>query len=481
VWFDDLTGEPFMTLGMPVVDVRDGVADGVVVAYLRLKEIRDLIGGIRVGESGSAYLVDDHGKVVAHRDPSVVLRGTSYQVPDQNGIQRGLDGTRVVLVSREIPLGEQTLTLVTERPASEALALTVRTLVITSALVTAALVAAGFLGFMIDRQIVQPTVGLAATARSLAAGDLTQRVEGRRYDELGVLAQAFNTMADQLQKTIGSLEKRVAQRTQALSRANEELKAEVAERRRAEAELVRSNAELERFAYVASHDLQEPLRMITSYVRLLAQEYEDRLDTDAQRYIIYVVDGANRMKVLIDDLLAFSRVGSQGKPFEPTDCDEVVEQVTSDLAEAIRESRGEVTWESLPTIMADATQLAQLLQNLIGNGIKFRGEVPPHVHVGAELTNCGAGPGEAQVEFREEWRFSVRDNGIGIAPRHHERVFQMFERLHHRSEYPGTGIGLATCKKIVERHGGRIWVESELGTGSTFYFTIPVREDSLGR
>ena len=185
---------------------------------------------------------------------------------------------------------------------------------------------------------------------------------------------------------------------------------------------------------------------------------------------------------LIDDLLAFSRVGSQGKPFEPTNCGDVMEQVIADLEEAIKESQGGVTWESLPTVMADATQLTQLLRNLVSNGIKFRGEAAPHVHISAELANSGAGLSEGQKDAWEEWLFSVRDNGIGIASKHYERVFQMFERLHHRSEYPGTGIGLAICQKIVERHGGRIWVESEPGEGSTFCFTIPSREgDDPGR
>jgi light-regulated signal transduction histidine kinase (bacteriophytochrome) len=242
-------------------------------------------------------------------------------------------------------------------------------------------------------------------------------------------------------------------------------------------ELARSNEELEQFAYVASHDLQEPLRMVTSYVQILAQDYEDRLDADADRYINYAVDGANRMKVLIDDLLEYSRVGSQGKPFEPTSCGDVMEQVVSDLEGAIKESQGSVTWEALPAVMADTTQLAQLLRNLVGNGIKFRSEAPPHVHVSAELARTAAGLSEAPGDTSDQWLFSVRDNGIGIAPKYYERIFQMFQRLHRRSEYPGTGIGLAICQKIVERHGGRIWVESELGEGSTFFFTIPLREE----
>jgi signal transduction histidine kinase/CheY-like chemotaxis protein len=241
-------------------------------------------------------------------------------------------------------------------------------------------------------------------------------------------------------------------------------------------ELERSNAELEQFAYVASHDLQEPLRMVTSYVQILAQDYDGKLDPDADRFIGYVVDGADRMKVLINDLLEYSRVGSRARPMEPTDCEELMGQVTSDLEAAISESGGEVAWGSLPVVTVDPTQMAQLLRNLVSNAVKFRGGAAPLVHVSAEITARGAGAAGDLPAGAREWVFSVRDNGIGIAPKYHERIFQMFERLHHRSEYPGTGIGLAICQKIVERHGGRIWVESEPGKGSDFRFTIPIRD-----
>ena len=224
-------------------------------------------------------------------------------------------------------------------------------------------------------------------------------------------------------------------------------------------DLRRSNAELEQFAYVASHDLQEPLRMVSSYVEILAEEYSGRLDADADRFIGYVVDGATRMKGLINDLLTYSRVGTQGKPFGPADCNFIVESVLMDQARPLEECGGKVTYEELPVLTGDDTQLTQLLQNLLSNALKYRRDVAPRVHVCAERQ-------------RDAWAFSVRDNGIGIAPRHSERIFQMFQRLHHRSEYPGSGIGLAVCQKIVERHGGRIWVESEPGKGSTFHFTI---------
>jgi len=224
-------------------------------------------------------------------------------------------------------------------------------------------------------------------------------------------------------------------------------------------ELVRSNTELERFAYVASHDLQEPLRMVASYTQLLERRYKGKLDSDADEFIGYAVDGATRMQQLINALLDYSRVSTRGKPFSPTNCEEVFNQAIANLQASIKENAAIVTHDYLPTIMADGTQMVQLFQNLISNAIKFHGEEQPEVHVGAERNGT-------------EWIFSVRDNGIGIDPQYFDRIFVIFNRLHSRQEYPGTGIGLTICKKIVERHKGRIWVESQPGKGATFYFTI---------
>ncbi len=239
-----------------------------------------------------------------------------------------------------------------------------------------------------------------------------------------------------------------------LLRARQELEKTVAD-------LKRSNAELEQFAYVASHDLQEPLRMVASYTQLLAKRYKGKLDTDADEFIGYAVDGANRMQRLINDLLAYSRVTTQGHGFELVDCSTLLEEVLDNLRLAVDESRTVVTHDVSVTVMADRIQLGQVFQNLIGNAIKFRGQEPLWVHICVERRN-------------DEWIFSVRDNGIGIDPQYAERIFVVFQRLHDRAEYPGTGIGLAICKKIVERHGGRIWVKSQLGKGAKFYFTLPV-------
>ena len=225
-------------------------------------------------------------------------------------------------------------------------------------------------------------------------------------------------------------------------------------------ELARSNRELQQLAYVAAHDLQEPLRMVASYVELVAERYKGRLDEKADKYINYAVEGADRMKALVDALRGFLVLTTQARPFEPVDAAASILGALANLHQVIEEREAVVTHDPLPSIKGDPAQMVQLFQNLIGNALKFC-DGTPRVHVAAERTG-------------EEWVFSVRDNGIGIAPEHHERIFQIFQRLHGRDKYPGTGMGLAICKKVVERHGGRIWVESRPGQGSTFFFTLPV-------
>jgi PAS domain S-box-containing protein len=246
---------------------------------------------------------------------------------------------------------------------------------------------------------------------------------------------------------------------------------DISERKRAQqhlvktvAELKRSNDELEQFAYVASHDLQEPLRMVASYTQLLAKRYKGRLDSEADEFIAFAVDGSNRMQGLIQDLLAYSRAGTNGKALHEISSENALAEALSNLRTTIQESSAEVTNDPLPAILTDDRQLIQVFQNLVGNAIKYRSAEVPRVHVSA--TKNGG----------KDWIFSVRDNGLGIDLQYFDRIFVLFQRLHGREEFKGTGIGLTICKKIVERQGGRIWVESQPEKGSTFYFTLPERD-----
>ena len=228
------------------------------------------------------------------------------------------------------------------------------------------------------------------------------------------------------------------------------------------ADLERSNAELKKFAYVASHDLQEPLNQVANYVQLLEMRYQNALDEDANEFIGYVVGGVSLMQTLIDDVLAYSKVDMQNIEFSPTSAEAALEKALNNLRRRIEETGATITHDELPTVMADSTQLMQLFLNLIGNAIKFKSEKPPEIHIGVSRSE-------------DEWLFSVSDNGIGIEPRFSDRIFVIFQRLHARDEYPGTGMGLAICKKIAECHRGNIWVESQLGEGATFNFTIPLK------
>jgi signal transduction histidine kinase len=290
----------------------------------------------------------------------------------------------------------------------------------------------------------------------------------RHAEELGQRVAERTQQLDQARISALNMMEDAEEARRRAEQANRDLQAEISERERTEkalnltlADLERSNRELEQFAYVASHDLQEPLRMISSFTQLLAHRYGDQLDDDAHEFIAYAVDGANRMQHLIGDLLAYSRVGTRGGPFELTDSTSALGQALVNLHLAIEESHAVVTNGELPMVQVDEGQLVQLFQNLIGNALKFRGQEPLCVHIAAEQKDG-------------YWVFSVRDNGIGIDPQFHERIFAIFQRLHSRNQYDGTGIGLAISKRIVERHGGEIWVESQLGQGATFYFTIPV-------
>jgi signal transduction histidine kinase len=342
-----------------------------------------------------------------------------------------------------------------------------------------------------ERIEIRDREGLAAAAElvrtrsaKLHMDEIRALIAGMRLEENGLLKSRSEEADASLRKTrvvivvgeilgfaflslagaiVGQEMRRRGRAEQEIRQLNTDLERRVAERtaeldERAK-ELGRSNSELQQFAYVASHDLQEPLRMVASFTQLLAKRYKDKLDDDAREFINYAVDGETRMQTLISDLLAYARVGTQGKPLAPTDCEALFKRVLESLRFVIGETGVVISHDPLPTVMADPQQLGQLFQNLLTNAIKFRGAETPRVNVSVERNGS-------------EWKISFRDNGIGIAEEHVERIFVIFQRLHTKTEYPGTGIGLAICKKIAERHGGRIWVEAS-PEGSTFCVTIP--------
>uniref|UniRef100_UPI0040274D7D sensor histidine kinase n=1 Tax=Candidatus Avalokitesvara rifleensis TaxID=3367620 RepID=UPI0040274D7D len=427
---------------------------GVIVNYYDLAALSEIATNrTGLGETGEVYIVDGDGTMLTESRfiDGAPLRQKVYTEPvskiaeggaEMAGVYSDYRGVPVVGASRYIP--EYGWILLSEMDESEAFT-PIRTLgivVLVVGLVAAA--AAAGVGIVFSTSVSRPIKRLTDATRRFAGGDLGARTEVTRRDEIGDLAKSFNAMAQGLEVEI--TEHKLAEGK--LSRTVTDLE--------------RSNAELQQFAYVASHDLQEPLRMVASYTQLLARRYKGNLDADADEFIAFAVDGANRMQTLINDLLQYSRVGTRGKPFELTNTKTVLDQTVSNLDVAIKESGAVITHDTLPTVMADATQLTQVFQNLISNAIKFRSKETPRVHVSAK-------------EKENEWVFSVRDNGIGIDPQYFDRIFVIFQRLHGKTEYPGTGIGLAVSKRIVERHEGRIWVESKEGKGSTFYFTIPKR------
>jgi PAS domain S-box-containing protein len=308
--------------------------------------------------------------------------------------------------------------------------------------------------YWVDTTIV-PTLGMEGKPRQYVAirADVTERKQAEEnlvklHGEMEARNLKLEEKTMELQRTRDELEYRVIKRTEDLAKANRTLE--------------NSNIELQQFAYVASHDLQSPLRSISGFVQLLKMDYEEKLDDQARDYIRRTVESIAQMQTLIRDLLSYSRVESRSRPFLPVPLMDVFHGAVSLLESSIRDAGGQVTCDELPVVSGDSSQLAQLVQNLIGNGLKYHGTEPPHVHV-------SAGPGIK----KNEWIVSVRDNGMGIEPKYFGRIFEIFKRLHDQKEYPGTGIGLAVCRRVVERHGGVIWVESEPGHGSNFRFSIP--------
>jgi signal transduction histidine kinase len=413
------------SIAIPIMEQGGGVA-GLLVVYPREDYFRDVVSGMRIGK-GFIYIVDKNGALVYHPayKPDRVIDFSG--LPAVEKVKRGLKGSE----TGEDPIGKEPVIsvfqpmkwgwgLIMQRPQKEALQ-PVESMIV---------------GLLIFAGIAAFTGGIMA-------------IDGME------LLYSTRTLSLKLQE-----------REKTEREMKERLQVELAERKAAEkkleltlADLERSNKELEQFAYVASHDLQEPLRKVGSFTELLGRRFSGQMGPEADRYMGYIVDGAKRMSMLINDLLTFSRIGTSTREFASTDLNNVLRRTLDDLQHRIQESGAEVTYDDLPVVRAEESQMGMVFQNLISNAMKFHRDEKPRVHVSARKEGGS-------------WIFSVSDNGIGIEAEYLDRIFSMFQRLHSKSDYPGTGIGLAICKKVVERHGGRIWVESEFGKGSTFYFKI---------
>ncbi len=444
---------PVMTVSTPLVD-RQGRTIAVLAGHLNLANLAGIIEqrGDSV-ETKDAYLVNRSNYFAS--EPRM---GGGYVLKEKafsEGVEAALSGINgvsyydnyqgVPVIGAYSWLPASNMALITEIDQEEAYssiaALGRQTVVMGIGLV----LLAGIVGWFVSLTISKPVKLLVLGTEEISRGNLDCRVQTSGRDEIAALGKAFNQMTAELQNTLISRD--------LLIKSEQQLK-------QALSDLERSNKELEQFAYVASHDLQEPLRMISSYTQLLADKYKDVLDETAQKYINYAVDGALRLQRQIVDLLRYSRVGTRGAPSEPVDSHALLGESIHNLAAIIEESQAIVTNDDLPYVKADPAQLVQVFQNLIENAIKYRGAYLPYVHIRVEDND-------------HEWVFSVRDNGIGIDQQYKDKIFVIFQRLHTQQEYSGTGIGLALCKRIINRHGGKIWFESEPGKGSTFYFTLP--------
>ena len=457
---DNKTGhqQPFLLFAMPAAN------QSIIAARIHISALYQVVTDIRFGSSGRAYVYNRQGDIIAHSDRTILERGQTIQDRREyeattsargqwHGSYVNFEGVRVVGVSARVP--KVNWFVMTEVPHSEVFATSRRAYFV---------LGGGMLAFVIlmmwasaewmEGLILTPIERLRDGAERIGRGDLAYRIDAIHQDEIGQVALAFNQMAQELQELYDDLEQKITERTEQLEQQT--------------AELARSNAELAQFAYIASHDLQEPLRMVSNYLQLIEHRYKGQLDGDADEFIDFAVDGAMRMQQLIRDLLTYSRVGTRGQAFTQVDMRQLIAQVLDNLQMAIQDRRADIVVGPLPLIQGDATQLGQLLQNLLTNALKFCEAENPAIHVSA-IYEVAA----------KEWIFVVRDNGIGIEAEYFDRIFLIFQRLHTRGEYPGTGIGLAICKKIVERHGGRIWVESQPNEGTSFYFSIPIIQPNL--
>jgi signal transduction histidine kinase len=443
---EKMSGLQAITLSRAIRDEQDRF-QGAIVGVITTREFGDLIPTLQSSRI-SSILIFDHKGILIYRWPEVNL--TSAQRDDwlksDLVLQAALAGNEATgpfmspvdntkeYVAR-LPVGNTGLIVGVARAESEIINPIIRNIVFNLAIILLIMAVSLLIAGILGRIILSSVWRLREHARAIGKGRLEHRADVGEIAELQELAGEFNQMALQLKDRNARIEQTMTA-------------------------LKHSNEDLEQFAYAVSHDLQEPLRAVSGFTGLLKVRLQSMLDAKTTECMNLITDGVSRMQALIYGLLEFSRISSRGKAIGPVEPKAALERATLNLQAGIKESGAKITSDDLPAVRFDAVQLAQLFQNLIGNAIKFRGESGPEIHIGV-------------VRQDNAWRFSVSDNGIGIEPQYRERIFLIFQRLHTGEKYPGTGIGLALCKKIVERHGGRIWVDSQPGKGSTFYFTVP--------
>jgi signal transduction histidine kinase len=456
---DQTTGEPLMTIALPIIDLRSGAVSNVLVATLRFKPIWDLITTISEGSVDTIYIVDSQGSVVAHREPSLVLKGTHFNLPDQDGLHPGLLGTDVILASNKLQFGEQAFTVVAERPLSDALALAISTVLITTLLVVVVLVVATALGYVTVRRIIEPVRGLAEAAQAIMAGDLTRQVTVASNDELGDLASAFNSMTAQLRKTLEGLREHVA-----------DLEKARAERERLIRELREASRLKSEFLSTMSHELRTPLNAMIGFTELMIAGVSGPMSDKQKHQLGRIHANSLRLLSLIDHVLDLSRIEAgrieiQNEPFSPREMVARVTAQTSSLLEGKPVKFSVDIAETLPaTVLGDPARIEQIVINLLSNAFKFteKGDVVLSV---------------SPLLERGQWSFSVRDTGIGIPPHAQEYIFEEFRQVDGsaRRMYGGSGLGLTICRNLCRLMDGDIRVQSTLGVGSTFTVTLPLK------
>ncbi len=450
---------PYVTLGQPIIQFGGNFAGGIVL-NLNLSFIWEIAASKQVGEKGMLYIISPKGQLISHPSTRELYQNADYSKYDYIreiiATKNGTIQTATSLVS--FYTNKYGWTTIIEIPLDQALATVNDNQLLVQSFISSTNRSMGYVAIAIlvfvllftlvasvyvTRWLINPIVKLTEATRTISRGNLNLAIEKNSDDEIGQLTDAFNLMTEQL---------RIKQ--------EELLKSNAYIKQQAEELLDRYNSDLEQFAYVTTHDLIEPLRMITSYIQLLQRRYRNVYDDEAKEFMNYVIEGVDRMHNIINDLFEYSHIRTDVKDFEKVDLNEVLNATLKKLGKEISESGAAIKYDNLPEIRGVESNLTQVFQNLIGNAIKFRQkEQSLEIRI-----NCD--------DRTYDWLFSVEDNGIGFDPQYKEKVFEIFKRLNKRDDYPGSGMGLAITKNIVERHGGKIWVDSRLGYGTTFYFTI---------